>query len=262
MSRRDNPYPEDTTLDVSNVNLDCTFANRPTPTMPRTRLFGIAVSFLMHLTAESAGDSVGQRSLTAEYSDANWPYLCGPACVILLGIRGTIVGNAFPDLAEIYDTHAPKIFRYLYHRLGDQALAEDLTSEVFVRFLHARPAPDNLLAFLYRMAHNLFVDYLRRNPPLQQLDENIPADGNDPTHLAEIEMERMRLRRALLRLTAEQQQVIVLKFLEGLSNEEIARVVGKPVGAVKALQHRGLGTLRNLLSSQVRLDWQLEQAGE
>ena len=172
------------------------------------------------------------------------------------------MGDALSDLGEIYDTNAPKIFRYLYHRVGDQALAEDLTSEVFVRFLHARPTPDNLLAFLYRMAHNLFVDYLRRNPRMQSLDENLPADGGDPMRLAEIEMERVRLRRALLRLTPEQQQVIVLKFLEGLSNEEIARVVGKPVGAVKALQHRGLGTLRNLLSAQMRLDWQLEQAGE
>ncbi len=157
------------------------------------------------------------------------------------------MGEAPSGLGEIYDAYAPKLYRYIYHRLGDRALAEDLTSEVFARFLRARATPDNLAAFLYRMAHNLMVDYLRRHQPLEPLDEGLPAERGDPQALAEMEMERVRLRRALARLTPEQQQVIVLKFLEGLTNEEIAHVLEKPVGAVKALQHRALATLRELL---------------
>jgi RNA polymerase sigma-70 factor (ECF subfamily) len=162
------------------------------------------------------------------------------------------VGDALSKLSEIYDNYAPRIFRYIYHRLGDQSLAEDLTSEVFARFLDARVAPENLAAFLYRIAHNLIVDYLRHHSPAQSLDEDMPGGHGDPAQLAEIEMERVRLRRAIKRLTPEQQQVIVLKFLEGLSNDEIARVIDKPVGAVKALQHRGLATLRDLLGAEIQ----------
>lgn len=162
---------------------------------------------------------------------------------------GTLVGDAPLNLGEIYDAYAPKLYRYIYHRLGDQALAEDLTSEVFARFLRAQVTPDNLAAFLYRIAHNLMVDHLRRrrDQPLEPLDDELPAERGDPQAHAEIAMERLRLRRAIARLTPEQQQAIVLKFLEGLSNEEIARVLDKPVSAVKSLQHRGLVTLRDLL---------------
>jgi RNA polymerase sigma-70 factor (ECF subfamily) len=171
------------------------------------------------------------------------------------------VGDALTGLGEIYDAYAPKIFQYIYHRLGDQALAEDLTGEVFVRFLHARATPDRLTAFLYRIAHNLIVDYLRRHPRTLSLDEEVADDRPGPLYLAQVEMERLQVRRALARLTPDQQQVIVLKFLEGFSNEEIAHIVGKPVGAVKSLQHRGLATLRDLLSPEILREMQLEEAG-
>jgi RNA polymerase sigma-70 factor (ECF subfamily) len=159
------------------------------------------------------------------------------------------VSDALSKLGGIYDTQAPRIFRYIYHRLGNRPLAEDLTSEVFVRFLRSGTTPDNLTAFLYRIAHNLVVDYLRRNPTVLSLDEATVADQADPIDFAELEMEKATLRRAIARLTPDQQQVIVLKFIEGLSNDEIALVLGKSSGAVKATQHRALETLRNLLGS-------------
>jgi RNA polymerase sigma-70 factor, ECF subfamily len=162
------------------------------------------------------------------------------------------VGDALSALGELYDTHALRIFRYIYHRLGDQSLAEDLTSEVFVRFLHAHAEPVNAAAFLYRIAHNLIVDYVRQRQPLRLPEDSSGGGGDDPAYLVELEMERVLLRRAIVRLTPEQQQVIVLKFLEGLTNEEVARIVDKPVGAVKALQHRGLAALRELLARSMR----------
>ena len=162
------------------------------------------------------------------------------------------MGDALSALGELYDTHALRIFRYIYHRLGDQQLAEDLTSQVFVRFLDVHASPDNAAAFLYRIAHNLIVDYVRRRQPLQLPEDSPSGDRDDPAYLAELEMERVLLRRAIARLTPEQQQVIVLKFLEGMTNEEVARIVDKPVGAVKALQHRGLAALRDLLVQPAR----------
>jgi RNA polymerase sigma-70 factor (ECF subfamily) len=170
------------------------------------------------------------------------------------------VGDALSELGRIYDSFAPKIYRYIFHRTGDRELAQDLTSEVFVRFLHARVEPANLNAFLYRIAHNLVADYFRRNLRSDELVEDVASELGDPVRFAELEMERSRLRRALKRLTPEQQQVVVLKFLEGLSNEEIARVLNKPVGAVKSLQHRALETLRSLLVAELP-DRSLEKAG-
>jgi RNA polymerase sigma-70 factor (ECF subfamily) len=166
------------------------------------------------------------------------------------------------DVAEIYDGYAPQIYRYLYHRLGNVPLAEDLTGEVFVRLIRAGVSPENTLAYLYRCAHNLIVDHLRRNPNLLEcLDERFAAEHSDPARLVEIEAERFRLRQAISRLTPDQQQVIMLKFVEGFSNEEIGQILGRPEGAVKALQHRALVNLRVLLGAETRRDIRLEFAG-
>lgn len=93
------------------------------------------------------------------------------------------------------------------------------------------------------------------------MGENLIAEGDDPVQFAETELQRSQVRRALLRLTEDQQEVLVLKFLEGMSNEEIARIMGKPQGAIKSLQHRGLNTLRTLLSPELRRDWRPGHAG-
>lgn len=166
------------------------------------------------------------------------------------------LGNSvYPDvsdasgIAALYDKHAPELYRYIYHRLGSRTLAEDLTAEVFVRVLKAPRAPNDWRAYLYRIAHNLVIDSLRKNPRvLDQVDERIPDEQNDPVERAEIAEEQRRLRRAIARLTPEQQQVVVLKFIEELSNAEIARILDKPEGAVKALQHRALTNLRAWLA--------------
>ena len=169
-----------------------------------------------------------------------------------------MLGDTSSNLGQLYDTYAPKIYRYIFHRLGDQALAEDLTGEIFLRFLRARPDPDNVQAFLYRMAHNLIVDHVRQQRPTLPLDEELAAAGPDPAQLAAAALESARLRRALLRLTAEQQQVVTLRFLEGCSTTEVAQILHKPEGAIKALQHRGLTALRELLTDTPRdrtLEW-------
>jgi RNA polymerase sigma-70 factor (ECF subfamily) len=170
-----------------------------------------------------------------------------------------VVDRPIPDIGKTYDQYAPQIYRYIYHRLGNLPLAEDLTGEVFVRYLRARVTPDNLVAYLYRCAHNIIVDYLRRNPEfLDPLDERVVAEHSDPARIAEVEAERARLRRAISRLTPDQQQVIVLRYVEGFSIQEIARVLDRPDGAVKALQHRAIANLRNLLETKVRREARLE----
>lgn len=152
------------------------------------------------------------------------------------------------DVSALYDRYAPELYRYIYHRLGAKHLAEDLTAEVFVRVLKLKRAPDEWRAYLYRIAHNLVIDSLRKHPHiLEQADETIADDRNDPVERAEISDEQRRLRQAIARLTPEQQQVVVLKFIEEMSNAEVARILDKPEGAIKALQHRALTNLREWL---------------
>jgi RNA polymerase sigma-70 factor (ECF subfamily) len=157
-------------------------------------------------------------------------------------------------LEEIFDTFSPGIYRYAFRLLGDKDIAQECMSETFSRFLNAlkrESGPDNFLqAYLYRIAHNWVTDFYRsKTPPPLPLDTNSPANSSDEPHqvLAD-EMASQQLRDALSLLTPDQRQVIVLKYIEDWENEAIAKTLNKPVGAVKALQHRGLEALRRILS--------------
>ena len=157
-------------------------------------------------------------------------------------------------LEEIFATFSPGIYRYAYRLLGDEDLAKECMSETFSRFLAAlkrESGPDNYLqAYLYRIAHNWVTDFYRSKvPPSVPLDANTPASSAEQPHqVVADEMTNRQLREALALLTPDQRQVIILKYLEDWQNEAIARTLNKPVGAVKALQHRALIALRRILS--------------
>lgn len=156
-------------------------------------------------------------------------------------------------LTEIYDRYSPGIYRYAYRLLGDTELAEECVSETFVRFLNAvqkRKGPrDYLKAYLYRIAHNWVTDqYRKKNVDEEELDEK-HAEGTANSMVDQVlaNDDRERVRDAIHRLTSDQQQVIMLKFLEDWGNEEIAQALNKPVGAVKSLQNRALASLQRIL---------------
>jgi len=112
----------------------------------------------------------------------------------------------------------------------------------------------HLKAYLYRTAHNWVTDYYRRQPAgISDLSEDLAADQIGPETMAGQSMEQERVRAALLTLTPDQRQVILLKFYEGWENEMIADALHKPLGAVKSLQHRALGALRRSLHSAEEL---------
>ena len=156
-------------------------------------------------------------------------------------------------LAEIYDRFSPGIYRYALRLLGDQEMARECMAETFQRFLSAlqRGAgpSEYLQAYLYRIAHNWVTDaYRRRTPPTLPLDPELCSDpSQEPPQLVAEEHERQQVRDALALLTPEQRQVITLKYLEDWQTEEIARAMDKPVGAIKALQHRAIAALRRIL---------------
>jgi RNA polymerase sigma-70 factor (ECF subfamily) len=159
-------------------------------------------------------------------------------------------------LAEIYDHYSPGLFRYAMRLLGDQQLAEDCVAETFSRFLrvlHAGGGPrEYLQAYLYRVAHNWITDqYRRTKPPQISLDQAFSLDdGTDTLLTVEASLEQDRVRAALRLLTPGQRQVIVLKFLEGWSNREVAEAMKKTEGSVKSLQHRALASLKRILLTE------------
>jgi RNA polymerase sigma-70 factor (ECF subfamily) len=156
-------------------------------------------------------------------------------------------------LGILYDQYAPLIYSYLYRRVHDAQIAEDLTSEVFVRMLQAIQSQKlwhtSFRGWLYRIAHNLVVDHYRKQPAALALalDEELMADEEDLDSALAEQLSRQRLQAAIGLLTSDQQQVLALRFGEQLPAREVAEIMGKSVGAVEALQHRALAALRRIL---------------
>lgn len=156
-------------------------------------------------------------------------------------------------LAFIHDTYYGPLFRYIVFRVNDRDLAEDLTSEVFTRFLGALRKPNapttTLRGWLYSVAANIISDHLRRRyrAPQVILDETIVSQDAGPAELAELALTRADLRQAMTSLTEEQQHVIALRFGQELPIQEVARSIGKSEGAVKQLQARAIAALARKL---------------
>ncbi len=159
-------------------------------------------------------------------------------------------------LAEIYDRWSPGLYRYSMRLLGEADLAEECVAEVFSRFLEVlqdgRGPRDYLQAYLFRMAHNWVTDFYRKKPELLvPLEIDLQgSETDDPPAVTARLMEQHDLVSALMKLTPDQRQVILLKFVEDWENEAIAQALQKPVGAVKSLQHRALENLRRTMRRQ------------
>ncbi|MCL4559498.1 MAG: sigma-70 family RNA polymerase sigma factor [Chloroflexi bacterium] len=158
-------------------------------------------------------------------------------------------------LGEIYDRYRPGVYRYALRLLGEEGLAEECVADTFYRFLKSLQLgggpQDHLQAYLYRIAHNWITDQYRRQPPPPlPLMEELKDDQDDPAQAAQERIRQTEVRHALIRLTPDQRQVVILKFLEGWDNEAIAQMLERPVSAIKALQHRALGSLRRMLLRQ------------
>ncbi len=157
-------------------------------------------------------------------------------------------------MGRLYDRHRESIFRYLWLRLDDRPLAEDLTGDVFMRMLdalpHYRAYGVPFRAWLYRIAHNLAIDYFRkmnhqRTVPIEVVDEQ--RAGDDPSAAIEQALLTEQVQVVLTQLEATQREVVTLRFLLGLSLQETAQALDKSEAAIKALQHRGLSALRRAL---------------
>jgi RNA polymerase sigma-70 factor (ECF subfamily) len=160
----------------------------------------------------------------------------------------------------LYDKHVAAIYRYVYYRVRDDAEAEDLTSDVFMRALKAMPRYEPrqaFLAWLYRIARNAVIDRARRGNRQVSFEDALEHPGADQIIEPDAEVlahsDNATLRGALAKLTPLQQEVIVLRYLEGYSTQEIARIVGKREGTIRGIQFRAIGALRQLIPSREAL---------
>ncbi len=153
---------------------------------------------------------------------------------------------------ELYERYVERIYNYIYYRTGNTYDAEDLTERVFMRAMrHIGNYNDRGLPFsawLYRIAHNLVANWHRDNNRRKEIpidDGFLVVRSNDhPEQELLRAEEKERLLMAIRRLPPERQQLIILKFVEHLSNAEIGEIMGRTEGAIKSLYHRTLATMR------------------
>jgi len=158
-------------------------------------------------------------------------------------------------VAQLYQIHAQSIYQYVLYRVPTSEDAEDLTAEVFVKMVEGLPnyrllgAPFE--AWLYRIAAARIADWHRRSyrRPQTELSETLTSTDSAPEEKILQEQELDTLRAALRTLSDEQQTVLVLRFIERKSHEEVADIMAKTVTAVKTIQHRALNRLATLLGS-------------
>lgn len=152
----------------------------------------------------------------------------------------------------LYDLFADRVHRYLYFRV-DKDDAEDLMETVFVKAwekIHQyKPGSSAFASWLFRIAHNLLVDHYRLNHSVEALTEEYQEYRSEyhPKITTERKVESDALRDGLKKLKDEYQQVLVLKYINGFSNQEVSEMLQKSEGGVRILQYRALRALRTVL---------------
>jgi RNA polymerase sigma-70 factor (ECF subfamily) len=162
--------------------------------------------------------------------------------------------------ADVYEQHVDRVFSYLYYRTGSRQDAEDLTARVFVQALgHAERfdrAGGSVAAWLFTIAHNLLANYHRTRTRRPSAPLEAAAGAEDPSTppgaMIEAAEDARRVRTAIRRLTPERQHLILLKYVQNMSNADIGRTIGRNEGAVKSLLRRTLAALRRELEEDNR----------
>lgn len=155
-------------------------------------------------------------------------------------------------LAVLCEYFYPQVLKYMYYR-ADAASAEDLTGEVFLRVLrHIGEQSGSFIAWLYRIAANVVTDYARTGKIRQkgQMNKQLTKSTVDNKNPADAVGWHIDIYNAIVRLTDDQGELITLKFIQGLSNADVAEITGRSEGAIRGLQFRALSALRLILSGE------------
>lgn len=162
--------------------------------------------------------------------------------------------------SELYARHHKAVYTYIYYRVGERQLAEDLTSDVFERMvkqIHTwRPVGKPFVAWLYTIASNLVVNHIRRHGRFEWLSISERDDVSSESLMTLISrnLEREQVAAALNELTEEQRQVIILRYLQQQPVKAVAKAVGKSDASIKSLQRRAINALRRMLEFEMEGD--------
>jgi RNA polymerase sigma-70 factor (ECF subfamily) len=158
--------------------------------------------------------------------------------------------------ARLYDAYVERVSRYVYFRVTDDCDMEDLVSQVFLKAWENldryKRGSSPFIAWLYTIARNLVIDHYRTKKSMLPLEEAIalPSDLDMPDQEAQLHFDLEAMRDALQMLSKDQQQALILKYIAGLPNDSIAKVMNKQEGTVRGLQMRGLQTLAKYMKEK------------
>ena len=156
----------------------------------------------------------------------------------------------------LYDKYLPQIYRFVFLKTNHKAVSQDLTSQVFLKaWQHIRNYKrrgNPFSSWLYQIAHNLVIDYYRTNKyqfNLEEVKEVAVVYEENIEKKIDNQKDLALIKKAIKKLPDKQQTVLIMKFVEGLSVQEIAKALKKSQGAVKVIQHRALKNLREIIDN-------------
>ncbi|MDD5093287.1 MAG: sigma-70 family RNA polymerase sigma factor [Dehalococcoidia bacterium] len=162
-------------------------------------------------------------------------------------------------LTGLYEGSYERLARYIFVRIGNQTEAEDLASEVFLKAFRSLDSYEErglpMEAWLFKIAHNLVIDYVRKAGKRQTvcIDDVVIAGSANPEEAAESSIQVEKLTQALKQLPESQREVIGLRFFSDLSSEEAGEVLGKKAGAVREMQRVALQSLRKAMNKETQI---------
>ena len=170
--------------------------------------------------------------------------------------------NLKKEFNLIYDTYIEKIYRFVFIKVSSQEIAEDLTSEAFIKawqvFSKDSKKIENQSAFLYKIARNLVIDYYRKKSRFQYISSDysqiIDPRSSNLEEMAATGSDFDRVAKALGDINDSYREVIVLHYLDDLKTPEIAKIINKSDGTVRVLLHRALNALRENLNEETKQD--------
>lgn len=154
---------------------------------------------------------------------------------------------------QLYDIYSDRIYRHIYYRTSNMEDAKDLTQEVFIKAWHALPSyklgKTPFLGWLFTISHNHVIDYYRTKKDDAYLNDSIVIEDGRPSPemLVEAKFTQQEIKRAILQLPDDQQQVILMFFIEGFNYNEIATTLQKSEGNIRVIMHRALKRMREML---------------
>jgi RNA polymerase sigma-70 factor (ECF subfamily) len=169
-------------------------------------------------------------------------------------------------LARVFDLYATALYKYAYRRCGHAIVADQIVGDVFAKLMEQLSVGcgpgSNLRSYLFEIAHHLVVDHIRyshRMAPISFFDFTCPASA-----YTEVAVEHQMLLEGIWRsirddLTGYQRDVILLRFMEGFSLKETARILGKTVGGVKLAQNRAVAVLRKSLQADPEIEYEWDE---